>query len=67
VRLVELPGVTEPAIRKDLSDLHNRRLLRRPHGGAIAIVSHLERILNDRSELHRGPTRPESADRISSS
>lgn len=51
--LVEMLGVTEPTIRKDLSDLHNRRLLRRTHGGAIAVESRLEQTLHDRGELHR--------------
>ncbi|MBM2618609.1 DeoR/GlpR transcriptional regulator [Actinoplanes sp. LDG1-06] len=51
--LVEMLGVTEPTIRKDLSELHNRRLLRRTHGGAIAVESHLEQTLHDRSGQHR--------------
>jgi DeoR family fructose operon transcriptional repressor len=51
--LVEMFGVTEPTIRKDLSELHSRRLLRRTHGGAIAVESRLEQTLHDRGELHR--------------
>jgi DeoR/GlpR family transcriptional regulator of sugar metabolism len=51
--LVEMFGVTEPTIRKDLSELHNRRLLRRTHGGAIAVDSRFEQTLHDRHELHR--------------
>jgi DeoR/GlpR family transcriptional regulator of sugar metabolism len=51
--LVEMLGVTEPTIRKDLSELHIRGLLRRTHGGAIAVESHLEQTLHDRGEQHR--------------
>ena len=45
--------MTKPTIRKDLSELHNRRLLTRTHGGAIAVASHLEQTLHDRGEQHR--------------
>ncbi len=40
VRLAELVtdlGVTEPTVRKDLSALEHQRLLKRTHGGAIAV------------------------------
>ncbi|GAA1005877.1 DeoR family transcriptional regulator [Acrocarpospora pleiomorpha] len=50
---MDLLGVTEPTIRKDLSELHNRRLLRRTHGGAIAVEPRLERTLHDRGGQHR--------------
>jgi DeoR/GlpR family transcriptional regulator of sugar metabolism len=50
--LVETLGVTEPTIRKDLDELQRRRLLRRTHGGAIAVRSHLEVPLHDRSRHH---------------
>jgi DeoR family fructose operon transcriptional repressor len=50
--LVEILGVTEPTIRKDLSELQRRRLLRRTHGGAIAVQSHLEVPIHDRSLQH---------------
>lgn len=35
--LAVLLGVTETTVRKDVIDLHNARLLRRIHGGALAI------------------------------
>ena len=47
--LVETLGVTEPTIRKDLEELQRRRVLRRTHGGAIAVQSHLEVPIHDRS------------------
>lgn len=34
--LAEMVGVTEPTVRKDISDLDAQRLLRRTHGGALA-------------------------------
>lgn len=52
--LVETLGVTEPTIRKDLSALEGRRLLRRTHGGAISVqASSSERSMDDRSLLNR--------------
>jgi DeoR family fructose operon transcriptional repressor len=51
--LVETLGVTEPTIRKDLDDLQRRRLLHRTHGGAIAVQSHLEVPIYDRSLQNR--------------
>jgi DeoR/GlpR family transcriptional regulator of sugar metabolism len=34
--LAQLVGVTEPTVRKDITDLDSQRLLRRTHGGALA-------------------------------
>ncbi|WP_155352232.1 DeoR/GlpR family DNA-binding transcription regulator [Acrocarpospora macrocephala] len=51
--LVELLGVTEPTIRKDLDELQRLRLLQRTHGGAIAVQSHSEVPLHDRGFQHR--------------
>lgn len=56
VRLADLVkdlGVTEPTIRKDLEDLQRRRLLKRTHGGAIAIDHYLEVPPADRTAQHR--------------
>ena len=35
--LADLVGVTEPTVRKDITDLDAQRLLRRAHGGALAV------------------------------
>ncbi len=35
--LAGLVGVTEPTVRKDIADLEDQRLLRRTHGGALAM------------------------------
>ncbi len=35
--LAQLVGVTEPTVRKDITDLDGQRLLRRTHGGALAM------------------------------
>jgi DeoR/GlpR family transcriptional regulator of sugar metabolism len=35
--LARMVGVTEPTIRKDITDLDRQRLLRRTHGGALAL------------------------------
>jgi DeoR/GlpR family transcriptional regulator of sugar metabolism len=51
--LVDSLGVSEPTIRKDLSELQRRRQLRRTHGGAIAVVSQLEQTVQHRSLQHR--------------
>jgi DeoR/GlpR family transcriptional regulator of sugar metabolism len=52
VRLADLVqdlGVTEPTIRKDLRALEQQQVLRRTHGGAIAITPHpVERTMYDR-------------------
>jgi DeoR family fructose operon transcriptional repressor len=50
--LVTLMNVSEPTIRKDLSALEEQRLLRRTHGGAIAIRPQFEPTIDDRSALH---------------
>jgi DeoR/GlpR family transcriptional regulator of sugar metabolism len=42
-------GVTERTIRKDLTELHQRRLLKRTHGGAIALRQVVELDLADRA------------------
>jgi DeoR family fructose operon transcriptional repressor len=55
VRIAELVaalGVSEPTIRKDLSLLEREKLLRRTHGGAIAVRPQLEPSIDDRSMLH---------------
>src|SRR5215217_6455776 len=41
--LAEAFGVTEPTIRKDLSALQERGLLKRTHGGALAIHANADR------------------------
>lgn len=57
VRLADLVreyGVTEPTIRRDLSVLEERDLLRRTHGGAIAVgTDHVETSVTDRSRRNR--------------
>jgi DeoR/GlpR family transcriptional regulator of sugar metabolism len=40
--LAGLVGVTEPTVRKDISDLDSQRLLRRTHGGALAVTPSYE-------------------------
>lgn len=50
--LVALMNVSEPTIRKDLSVLEEQRLLRRTHGGAIAVRPQFEPTIDDRSALH---------------
>lgn len=55
VRIAELVaalGVSEPTIRKDLSLLEIEKLLKRTHGGAIAVRPQLEPTMDDRSMLH---------------
>ncbi len=52
--LVALFGVTEPTIRKDLSALQQSGLVKRTHGGAIAVRSMLERELDVRAEANVG-------------
>lgn len=47
--LVEMFGVTEPTIRKDLTTLQQSGLVRRTHGGAIAARSMVERELDVRA------------------
>lgn len=50
--LAELLKVTEPTVRKDLGVLERQRVLRRTHGGAIAVKPQLEPTIDDRSLRH---------------
>ncbi|HWN32931.1 MAG TPA: DeoR family transcriptional regulator, partial [Pseudonocardia sp.] len=50
--LVSLLNVSEPTVRKDLSVLEQHRLLRRTHGGAIAVQPRFEPSIDDRGALH---------------
>ena len=50
--LAEAFGVTEPTIRKDLSALQERGLLKRTHGGALAIHPNIDRELTGRRATH---------------
>jgi DeoR family fructose operon transcriptional repressor len=50
--LVTLMNVSEPTIRKDLSALEAQRLLRRTHGGAIAIRPQFVPAIDDRSAVN---------------
>ena len=51
--LAEAFGVTEPTIRKDLSSLQERGLLKRTHGGALAMHPNADRELSGRQAAHR--------------
>src|SRR3954469_17426317 len=51
--LAELFGVTEPTIRKDLSALQEQGLLKRTHGGALAIHPNVDRELTGRQTANR--------------
>ena len=51
--LVKTHGVAEPTIRKDLEELQRRRLLKRTHGGAIAVDLQYEEPLRERTSHHR--------------
>jgi DeoR/GlpR family transcriptional regulator of sugar metabolism len=51
--LAEAFGVTEPTIRKDLSALQERGLLKRTHGGALAVHPNVDRELAERQAAHR--------------
>jgi DeoR/GlpR family transcriptional regulator of sugar metabolism len=51
--LAETFGVTEPTIRKDLSALQERGLLKRTHGGALAVHPTVDRELAQRQDAHR--------------
>lgn len=57
--LVKDMGVTAPTIRRDLDELQHRRLLRRTHGGAIAIEPGPQGTPNGPPML-----RPDAEDRI---
>ena len=50
--LAEAFAVTEPTIRKDLSSLQERGLLKRTHGGALAIHPNADRELAGRQTAH---------------
>jgi DeoR family fructose operon transcriptional repressor len=50
--LTELVGVTEPTIRRDLSQLERQKLLKRTHGGAIAVQHMLEPELASREQTN---------------
>jgi DeoR/GlpR family transcriptional regulator of sugar metabolism len=50
--LAEAFGVTEPTIRKDLSALQERGLLKRTHGGALAVHPIVDRELAGRRGAH---------------
>jgi DeoR family fructose operon transcriptional repressor len=47
--LVQVHGVAEQTIRKDLEELQRRRLLKRTHGGAIAVEPQTEQPLSERT------------------
>src|SRR5215210_9495212 len=51
--LAETFGVTEPTIRKDLSALQERGLLKRTHGGALAVHPNVDRELAGRRGAHQ--------------
>jgi DeoR/GlpR family transcriptional regulator of sugar metabolism len=51
--LAEAFGVTEPTIRKDLSALQERGLLKRTHGGALAVHPIIDRELAGRRGAHQ--------------
>jgi DeoR/GlpR family transcriptional regulator of sugar metabolism len=46
-------GVTEPTVRKDLSALQEQGVLKRTHGGAIALRPLVDRELSGREVTHR--------------
>ncbi|KAK1184370.1 DeoR/GlpR family DNA-binding transcription regulator [Streptomyces sp. NBS 14/10] len=50
--LAELLGVTEPTVRKDVADLARQQLLRRTHGGAMAVRPAFEPDLPSRVTRH---------------
>jgi DeoR/GlpR family transcriptional regulator of sugar metabolism len=51
--LAELFDVTEPTIRKDLSALQEKGLLKRTHGGALAVHANVDRELAGRQAANR--------------
>ncbi|MEA2228887.1 MAG: DeoR family transcriptional regulator, fructose operon transcriptional repressor, partial [Solirubrobacteraceae bacterium] len=53
--LATMFGVTEVTIRKDLGALQDRGVLKRTHGGAIARVPLVDRDVERRVAMHRGP------------
>jgi DeoR/GlpR family transcriptional regulator of sugar metabolism len=50
--LAELLGVTEPTVRRDIADLDRQRLLRRTHGGVLALRPAYEPELAARAQLN---------------
>jgi DeoR/GlpR family transcriptional regulator of sugar metabolism len=50
--LAGLVGVTEPTVRKDITDLDGQRLLRRTHGGALAVTPSYEASIGARSNTN---------------
>jgi DeoR/GlpR family transcriptional regulator of sugar metabolism len=50
--LAELLDVTEPTVRRDIADLDRQRLLRRTHGGALALRPAYEPAMAARAELN---------------
>jgi DeoR/GlpR family transcriptional regulator of sugar metabolism len=50
--LAELLEVTEPTVRRDIADLDRQRLLRRTHGGALALRPAYEPELSMRAEFN---------------
>jgi DeoR/GlpR family transcriptional regulator of sugar metabolism len=50
--LAELFGVTEPTVRKDLSALQERGLLKRTHGGALALHPVIDREFAGRKAIN---------------
>lgn len=52
VELAELLEVTQPTIRRDIADLDRQRLLRRTHGGALAVRPSYEPPLATRAGLN---------------
>ncbi len=52
VDLVEPMGVSEPTLRKDLSYLEGRKVLKRTHGGAIAVEPRPDRGPGDRGTVN---------------
>ena len=52
--LAQLVGVTEPTVRKDITDLDGQRLLRRTHGGALAVRPAYEANVSARADTNVG-------------
>ncbi len=50
--LAQLVGVTEPTVRKDITDLDGQRLLRRTHGGAVAVRPAYEANVSARADTN---------------
>jgi DeoR/GlpR family transcriptional regulator of sugar metabolism len=52
VELAEILGVTEPTVRRDIADLDRQRLVRRTHGGVLALRPAYEPELAARAEIN---------------